>query len=73
MKTNTPKPIELVTRQTKLWNEFRRLTLKVHETLDPADGIAAGKAWRDFVNDFLDVETRDKLEAITFPNRGARV
>ena len=73
MTPQATKPIELIIRQQKLWDEFVKLTAKVHQTLDLEDGIAAGRAYRAFMNDFLDVETREKLEATEFPNRGAKV
>lgn len=69
MTTSSPKPSMLIPRRTNLFQEFRALTIKAQKTLDLDDAIAAGNAWRAFLDDFLPPETKDRLEAIKFPNR----
>ena len=61
--------MDLITRRQKLWGEWVALNLKAQETMDLEDGIAAGRAYKAFMDDFLAPAQRVDLEAIKFPNR----
>ena len=56
-------------RKETLFHTFVRLKDIAHRDPTWENCDAAGKAWAAFVNDYLPPETRDRLEAIKFPNR----
>lgn len=39
-------------RADDLWEDYRRAAVKAQETLDIEDGIAAGRAWRAWLDNF---------------------
>ncbi len=58
----------LISHRSKLWNEYCDLSLKAQKTLDHNDSLAAGEAYRAFMDDFLSPAQRDELGATKFPN-----
>ena len=65
----TPNLATLITRRTKLWADYVRLSEVAQETMNLDDGIAAGRAWKAFMDDFLEPSQRTDMDAIKFPNR----
>lgn len=65
-----PEPVPLVPRREQLFNEFNRLSELCHETLDLGVGIAAGNAYRAYVDEVTKPEQHGEL--VNFPNRGAQ-
>jgi len=49
----------LQTRQETLWDAYVAAMEKAQQTLDINDGMAAGRAWKAFVDEFLIPEQRE--------------
>ena len=43
-------------RADELWEEYRRAAKKAQSTLDIDDGVAAGRAWRAWLDQFRAVQ-----------------
>ncbi len=43
-------------RADELWEEYRRAAQKAQATLDIDDGVAAGRAWRAWLDQFRAVQ-----------------
>lgn len=72
MPPNAIEPTDLVTRRTKLFTEFRALTIKAQKTLEMDDAIAAGNAWRAYIDTFITPNQSATILKIKYPNRRAQ-
>jgi hypothetical protein len=49
-------------RIEKAWDEYCSARMQAEATLDVQDGIAAGKAWRRWLDLFMSMDQRESLD-----------
>lgn len=64
MPNHMTKPTELAERQSKLFREFSKLSEKAQATLNESDGMAAGRAYKTFIDSFLTEAQIDELKGV---------
>ena len=53
--------VSIHTKAEEAWDQYARAARRAQETLDAADGIAAGKAWARFLDTQVNQAQRDWL------------
>jgi hypothetical protein len=61
-----------VRSQSEAWEAYRSAALKAHQTLAIEDGIAAGAAFRQWLDLFLTTDQRRSLDAAKLPSERRR-